>query len=113
MRSENPCWRRDAATWKPAWPAPTIKTDFCVINSNRYDAKRQAVKAAQGVVQSPLRFAGQFKRRNVPQKRTQYRLGLQPRHGLPDATMNAGAKGHVSGRAAAHVEGVGLLPPAR
>src|SRR2546423_445270 len=47
MRSPKPCWRSDAASWKPAWPAPTITTAPCAIRSGRYDAKRQGVEPAK------------------------------------------------------------------
>src|SRR5579883_1681481 len=83
------------------------------MNSDWYDTKRQTVKAAQRIVQPPPRFGAQFKRRDTLQKCTQYRLRLESRHGLTDAAVNAGAEGHVSGRAAADVESVGPVPPAR
>src|SRR5581483_6890634 len=113
MRSAKPCWRKEAATWKPAWPAPTIKTDFCVIGSNWYDTKRQSVKAAERVVQPALRFGRQFERFDVFCKRSQDRFCLQAGHRLPDAAMNAGAKRHMPGRAAVHIENIRPFPPAR
>src|SRR5450631_4704921 len=113
MRSAKPCCRNDAASWNPAWPAPTIKTVPCVIRSGGYDAQRQGVKPAQRVVQPPCRFARRFERRDAPGERAEHRLAFEPGQRLPDAAMNAGAEGHVPGRAAPDVELFRIFPAAR
>src|SRR5450631_1343624 len=113
MRSAKPCCRNDAASWNPAWPAPTIRTVPCVIPSGGYDAQRQGVKPAQRVVQPPRRFARQFERRDAPGERPEDRLAFKPGHRLADAAMNTGAEGHVSGGAAPDVELLRIFPTAR
>src|ERR1700733_12746139 len=104
MRSLKPCCRNDVASWKPAWPAPTIKTGPCIIRSGRHDAKRQGIEPAQGVVQPQFRLAGQLEQRHAPGKCGEDRLAFEPRHRLPDAAMNTSAEGHVPGRASPDIE---------
>src|ERR1700738_330317 len=113
MRSPKPCCRNEAASWKPAWPAPTIRTGPRAISSGRHDAKRQGVEPAQRVVPPELPLARQFERPHAPRKRAENRLAFEPGHRLPDAAMNAGAEGHVAGGAAPDVERIGLVPAAR
>src|SRR5437762_8709635 len=113
MRSPKPCWRSDAASWKPAWPAPTITTAPCAVRSGRYDAKRQGVEPAKCVIQPKLRFACQLERRNPLGERSEQRLAFEACHSLPDAAVNAGAEGHMAGGAAPNVESVRLVPTAR
>src|SRR6202012_220740 len=113
MASLKPCCRNEAATWKPAWPAPTMTTDPCAIASGCHDAEWQGVEPAQGIVQPPRRLASQFDRRHAFGERAKNRLALQPRHRLSDAAVNAGAERHMSGRAAADIEAIGLVPAPR
>src|SRR5689334_21731740 len=83
MPPSKPCWRSDAATWKPAWPAPTMTTGSCAIkepasalrlrhgDDEAVHLRRDHELAAEAAV-GQARAAGAFEHRSL--------VGLHRRH---------------------------------